>query len=1056
MEKRSFPLGGYWQVALDEEEIGIKEGWYEKTFKETVKLPGTLDENGIGSPVTVTDTFRLNRIRKYVGAAWYNRRVVLPDSIERKHVTLFLERCMWKTELWINGNYAGSQNSLCTPHKYKLDGMLKAGENLISIRVDNSPVFNLGVMSHGYSEEVQTVWNGIVGRIELDIRDKVYVESVNVYSEMESSRLTTRLLLVNTGITAAEGLVKLSVRSKDGEAVILRDSYYFCISANSSINVELTQSLGDRLGLWDEFNQYLYEMDVNLECRGEKEHERYSDSCRVLFGIRSFEAKGPVFSLNGKNIFLRGTHDAGNFPLTGYPSMQVEDWKRIYQIAKDYGINHFRFHSWCPGDAAFTAADEEGLLLQAELPLFGFTASPLGQDEPRDSFLREELLRILDEYGNHPSFCLMCMGNELRGDYEKLSEFVELGRKTDGRQLYSSSANNAAEPGLGIKPYKGDQYYVAHEARINGERVNRRCENVFNKERPETISDYSETLEGIEVPTVSHEVGQWEVYPDFEEIRRYTGVLRAKNLEAFKESAISKQLFHKNKEFVMASGKLAVLLYREEIERSLRTADYGGFQLLDMHDFPGQGTALVGWLDAFWNSKGLVEPQEFRNWCNHSVLLARLEKRVWLNSEVFRAEVDFANYSQYDYSQLDIRWELTRSDGSLHSCGEFKNICIPQGRLSYIGEAMTRLKPVKAAEKLIFKTFAHGINITNQWDIWVYPETLVVEMPEDIYVADSWNDGVSRALGKGETVLMLAGTLKNSEAMCFTTPFWNTQMFENQRKTMGILCSPAHPALRDFPTEYHASWQWWELLADSKCIGIDELPEGFEPIVRAIDHPVRNKKLGVVFEARVLKGKLLVCSLDLKGELSGLPAARQLKYSIINYLRSDSFNPEFRLDENVLANMLLKKDVSGLNLITKHIKASNTKYSSKVEYILESDTSNFWVTMGGQYPYVIDIELMESTAIKGFTYLPRQDGMKIGLISRYEIYVSGDPLQYGKPVASGSFDNTLEKQEIILDWIDDGFNVTRSKAGKYIRFVAVEGFNNDSEAAICSLDIIAV
>ncbi|ACL75354.1 sugar-binding domain-containing protein [Ruminiclostridium cellulolyticum] len=1056
MDKRSFPLDGDWYVALDEKEIGIKEKWFESTFTEKVKLPGTLDENGIGSLVTGTDTFRLNRIRKYVGAAWYNRLVVLPDDIVEKHVTLFLERCMWKTELWINGNYAGSQNSLSTPHKYKLDGMLKAGENLISIKVDNSPIYNLGVMSHGYSEEVQTVWNGIVGRIELDIRDKVYVERANVYSDMESSKLSTRLLLVNTASKAVEGLISLSVRPQDGENVIIRDSYYFSIGANSSVNVELTQAYEDKLGLWDEFNQNLYRMDINLECQCEKENEMYSDSSQILFGIRSFKAEGPVFRLNGKKIFLRGTHDAGNFPITGYPSMEVEDWKRIYAIAKSYGINHFRFHSWCPGEAAFAAADEEGMILQAELPLFGFTAPPLGQDEPRDSFLREELLRILEEYGNHPSFCMMCMGNELRGDYEMLSEFVEMGRKTDGRHLYSSAANNAAEPGLGIKPNKGDQYYVAHEARINGERVNRRCENVFNNERPETISDYSETLKGIEVPTISHEVGQWEVYPDFEEIKKYTGVLKAKNFEEFKGSAAAKQVLNKNKDFVMASGKLAVLLYREEIERSLRTADYGGFQLLDMHDFPGQGTALVGWLDAFWDSKGLVEPREFRNWCNHSVLLARMEKRVWLNSEVFSAEINFANYSQNDYSQLNIRWELTRSDGTMYSCGKFNNIFIPQGNLSYIGVAAAELNKVETAEKLILTIVTDGICITNQWDIWVYPEKLAVEMPEDIYVAESWDDGVSETLGNGGTVLMFTGAVRNSEAMCFTTPFWNTQMFENQRKTMGILCNPNHPALLDFPTEYHTNWQWWELLADSKCIGINELPAGFEPIVSAIDHPVRNNRLGVIFEARVLSGKLLICSLDLNGDLGGLPAARQLKYSILNYIQSERFEPEFYVDESIMANMLLKNTASNLKLLTKNIKASNTKYSSKVEYILDTDTSNFWVTMGGQYPYVIDIELTESTAIKGLTYWPRQDGMTIGLISRYEIYISGDPVQYGKPVASGSFKNTLEKQEIILDWIDDGFNVTRSKTGKYIRFVAVKGFNNDREAAIGSLDIITV
>ncbi len=379
--------------------------------------------------------------------------------------------------------------------------------------------------------------------------------------------------------------------------------------------------------------------------------------------------------------------------------------------------------------------------MQVELPLFGYTATPLGQDSARDSFLKQELLRILEEYGNHPSFCMMCMGNELRGDYGLLTEFVELGKSVDGRRLYSAAANNAAEAGVGIRPNKGDEYYVAHEARINGERVMRRCEAVFNNEKPETISDYNQSLTGINIPTISHEVGQWEVYPNFDEIKKYTGVLKAKNFEVFKESLKSKQLLHKNKDFVNASGKLAVLLYREEIERSLRTAEYGGFQLLDMHDFPGQGTALVGWLDAFWDSKGLVKPHEFRNWCNHTVLLARMEKRVWLNNEVFSVCVDLANYSCNNYFQFYIDWSLSDMDGNKYSEGKFENNNIaPQGCLSHVGTARVELSSIKTASKLIFKVESEGIKCENQWEIWVYPADIGASIHEDIFISDFWGD----------------------------------------------------------------------------------------------------------------------------------------------------------------------------------------------------------------------------------------------------------------------------------------------------------------------------
>ncbi len=1055
MQNKTVSLAGEWYFSLDENNIGEKEHWYETLFKDIVRIPGSLDENGIGHKVNEIDPFRLNRVYKYTGAAWYNNQVTISDDVFDKHITLSLERCMWKTDVWINGNYAGSENSLCTPHKYTLDGLLKQGENLISIRVDNSQAFDLGAMSHGYSDEVQTIWNGIVGRIELDIRSRVYLHGTEIYSDMECRTLTAKVRIKNSLMHSVDGDVKLSVYKQGSDEAVLCCHCPVSIAADKLYAIELKEQYDGKLYPWNEFEPNVYRAEISLEGHSIGMEEGFSDCRQVLFGIRSFKAQGPVFELNGKKTFLRGTHDAGNFPITGYPSMQVSDWKRIYSIAKSYGINHFRFHSWCPGEAAFTAADEAGIILQAELPLFGYTAPPLGRDLARDSFLKLELLRILEEYGNHPSFCMMCMGNELRGDYGLLTEFVELGKSIDSRHLYSAASNNAAEYSVGIKPNKGDEYYVAHEARMNGVRTLRRCEGAFNTEKPETVSDYTQSLAGIEVPTISHEVGQWEVYPDFDEIQKYTGVLKARNLGIFKESMKAKQLLHKNKDFVKASGMLAVLLYREEIERSLRTADYGGFQLLDMHDFPGQGTALVGWLDAFWDTKGLVEPQEFRNWCNHTVLLARLEKRVWRSDEIFSASVDLANYSCNDYCPMEVCWSLADGAGNLYSEGKFENSGkAVQGCLSHRGTAHAKLSAIKAASKLIFKVEARAIACENQWDIWVYPSAIDTSIPEDIFIFDSWNKDVQNALGNGGKVLLLPAEVKNSESMCFTPPFWNTQMFDNQRKTMGILCENHHPALADFPAEFHANWQWWELLADAKSIRINDLPAELEPIVSAIDHPLRNDRLGVIFEARVLQGKLLVCSLDLTRAADEYPVAAQLRLSLLDYMQSERFDPKVEIAPKLLEAILVKRTGSKLKELTRSIHASNTKYSSNVENILDSEYSNFWVTMGGRYPYVIDIELKESKSIKGFVYTPRQDGMKTGFISGYEIHITEEPGQYQKPAAAGCFENSFQTQEVLLDWQDDGFNVTRSKKGKYIRFVAVNGFDNDNEAAIGSLDIV--
>ena len=92
------------------------------------------------------------------------------------------------------------------------------------------------------------------------------------------------------------------------------------------------------------------------------------DQRTVRFGMREFAAKGTQFTMNGRPVFLRGTLECSVFPLTGYPPTDVASWQRIYRIMKSYGLNFIRFHSWCPPEAAFAAADIEGIMIQAEGP----------------------------------------------------------------------------------------------------------------------------------------------------------------------------------------------------------------------------------------------------------------------------------------------------------------------------------------------------------------------------------------------------------------------------------------------------------------------------------------------------------------------------------------------------------------------------------------------------------------------------------------------------------------------------------------------------------------
>ena len=186
-----------------------------------------------------------------------------------------------------------------------------------------------------------------------------------------------------------------------------------------------------------------------------------------------------------------------------------------------------------------------------------------------------------------------------------------------------------------------------------------------------------------------------------------------------------------------------------------------------------------------------------------------------------------------------------------------------------------------------------GTPYSNRWDIWVYPAD--VETPATgVLVTDRLDDEAVSTLEKGGKVVLMAPpeTLRSDVPPGFTSIFWNTQWTNRQPPhTLGLLCDPEHPALAEFPTEFHSNWQWWDLVSKSRAMILDETDPELRPIVQVIDDWNTNRKLGLVFEARVGAGKLLLCSIDLRSDLAARPVARQMRRSLLQYAAGDGFDP---------------------------------------------------------------------------------------------------------------------------------------------------------------------
>jgi hypothetical protein len=887
------PLDGEWRFALDPKNEGLTAKWFQGHLDDRIQLPGTTDEARKGTRNEARETGRLTRVFPHLGAAWYQRDIEVPAAWGAKRVVLELERTK-TSRLWVDGNAAGSQDSLVAPHRYAL-GRLAPGRHQLTLRIDNAEYAPIGD-PHQISDHTETNWNGVIGKIGLAVTDRVWIEDVQLYPDFAKRTVRVRVEVGNDTGQAARGTLALSVAGSGVPA-----SVPFSTSGERAI-AEATYAMGDGAKGWDEFAPALYTLAVSLEAAGSR------DSRDVRFGLRDFSAHGGTqFHINGKTIFLRGRHDACVFPLTGYPPMSVDGWLRVFKISKSYGLNHHRFHTWTPPEAAFEAADQLGVYLQPELPNWAAYGEPA-----HDDFLRAEGERLLRTFGNHPSFVMLSLGNELGGNQEARAAFVKHFRELDGRHLYAQGTNNWVPF---VPP--GDDYFTSFQVR--GQKVRGSFGSVdkplghVQTGPPSTMKDYSAAITGVSVPVIGHEVGEYQTAPDFREIPKYTGVVRARNLEAFRERLEKHGMLDQADDFFRASGALAVRCYREDIEAALRTPGFGGFQLLDLQDFPGQGTALVGILDAFLDSKKLIEPAEWREFSSETVPLLLMAKRTWTSGEIFSAGVKVAHYGPADIAGAVAAWTLREPvDGRALASGRLAGKRIPQGSVTSLGEIRIPLTTAPAPARLRLEVALEGTRFRNSYDFWVYPD-VVDTAPGQVVVSRSL-DEARQALASGSRVLLLPDPAKLPQSIegMWASDFWNWGMFKSLAEerhmavapgTLGMLCDPKHPALADFPTEFHSDWQWFHLLQNSRALILDGMPAGTRPLVQAIDNYERAHRLGVVFEARVGSGRLLVSAIDLVGQ-QDKPEARQLMHSLLRYMNSNRFEPAAEMDLGQLASIL--------------------------------------------------------------------------------------------------------------------------------------------------------
>ena len=928
LQAQNISLAGAWDFAMGD----------STAYNDYVMLPGSMLTNGKGDIVTTKTQwtgslydssyyfnpymekyrkagemkfpFFLTPERHYTGKAWYRRSVYIPKAMKGQRITLFLERPHIETTVYVNGKEVGHQMSLSVPHRYDVTRYVNFGcSNTIAICVYNG-IENVcvGQDSHSVTDQTQGNWNGITGRIELQsqpaklnirkvvVRPDADKKQVRVVVEMENHVDGFKLMPMRD-----YGIYVMARPMMKGKTLVYGAEPVEAIGNKKEFVIDL----GTDAQLWDEFTPNLYQLQVMAG----------DDVYETTFGLRNLSVEGRQLVINGRPLFLRGTVENCNFPETGYPPMEESEWLRVFRKCKEYGINHVRFHSYCPPEAAFAAADRVGIYLQPEGPSWPNHGVKLRRKMAIDQYLLDESKRIIDEYGHHPSFCFMAAGNEPAGDWVPYcNDWVKTMKQYDSTKLYAG-----ASVGGGWAWDSGSEYHVKAGARgLDWDRHAPQSQDdyyqqiLFPRNYKDTVPNNS--------PIVAHEQGQWCVFPDFSEIPQYTGVYKAKNFEIFRELLADNGMASQAEKFLHASGKLQTLCYKYETERNLRTKDYAGFQYLGLNDYSGQGTALVGPLNVHWREKGYVDAREWKQFCAATVALARFPKFVYTNDEELVVPVEAYNAFSAKLVNAKVSWCITGGQQQEVANGTLPVSTIPIGKNNELGTVHLQLAPFQQPAKLTLHVLLNGYE-WNQWDFWVYPAGSKMEevRSKNFYETDSLDARALKVLKKGGTVLLTAGgKIRYGNDVCHTylPVFWNTSWFKMRPPhTTGAYIQSQHPVFCDFPTDDWQNLNWWELTNRTQVMNLAEFPKDYQPIVQPIDTWHVSRKLGMLLEVKILNGRLLMTTMDIRHNLDRRPVARQLRQSILRYMQSEDFNPTTTVSVDVIRH-LFEREAPKVDMFT--------------------------------------------------------------------------------------------------------------------------------------------
>ncbi len=382
------------------------------------------------------------------GVGWYRKHFILPKSVLSKNAWIEFEGVYQNSDVWINGVHLGHYPNGYMSFYYDLTPYIKAGENIITVRVDNS----LQPNTRYYSG------SGIYRHVWLNIADPVHVAQWGTYITTPLADTATAIIEVKTQIennnSVPEDIVLRSiVIDKNGNEVGRIESP---ISVQIKNNAEIDQKISiTSPALWSLETPNLYSLHSFIV-----EKDRILDEISSAFGIRNIRYdvdKG--FFLNGKHIKMNGVclhHDAGSVGAAVPEAM----WVRRLRLLKEMGCNAIRTSHNPVAPEFLDLCDRMGFLVMNEL-FDEWKAGKVkyGYSNYFDEWSQHDLIGFIHRDRNHPSVVMWSAGNEIgeqkqeKGN-EILRPLIETFHREDPtRPVTTGNDNIAADNGAARIPF---------------------------------------------------------------------------------------------------------------------------------------------------------------------------------------------------------------------------------------------------------------------------------------------------------------------------------------------------------------------------------------------------------------------------------------------------------------------------------------------------------------------------------------------------------------------------------------------------------------------------